>query len=91
MLNLLLLIPFVLSGVLLDIIIGSVFDSLAFFVKSNDFIIDLHSNIKHTYYRYPSIMFKGLVYKFSFFISVTYVGVFSTLLLFSHISYFLFF
>jgi len=90
-LNLLLLIPFILLGVLLEIMSGSILDSLAFFIKSNNFAIDLHSNIKQVYYRYPSIMFKGLVYKFSFFIAVTYVAVFSTLFLFNRISYLLFF
>ena len=90
-LNFILIILFVSCGVLFEIFVGNIIDSLAFFIKSNEFIISLHSQFRHTYYRFPASMFRGILFTISLFISVTYVGIFAISFLFGNMEYSLFF
>jgi ABC-type uncharacterized transport system permease subunit len=86
-----LLVPFVLLGALLEMLIGRFFDGCSFFMKRNNFMNNLYSDVKHTFCRFPAHIFDGPVRMLSFFVGSVYFGVYSTLFMFGRISYDLFF
>lgn len=85
--RLLLAIPFGILGGFFNFVVIRSFDSLAFFMKNNNFFIDVYKKSSNIFIYYPANMFKNNLNGLVFLIANVYYGTYATLFVFGKITY----
>lgn len=82
-----LLIPFLTLAGFFTVIILRYFDSIAFFIKQNQFITQIYTSMNQLVKNYPIIIFDNFINKIGYILGMAYFGAYSTQFLFGHMDY----
>jgi len=89
--RLLLLIPFLIFAMVFTISISRFFDSLAFFIRKNNFLFKTYNSMRSFYRNYPVIMFDNYIKTIGYFFGIVYFGAYATQFMFFKIHYYEFY
>lgn len=91
-LRLFLVIPFCLLAVIFEVLVFRFLDSIAFFMKRNNYLLGLVSNMNVTFTKFPALMFRGSwIWSLAQFVPNTYYTIYSISFLFGKLDYYSFY